>query len=44
MSQIHAVVVLTNTFSLEWDCKICAQSSYYMVLDIGSTKAQPTST
>lgn len=42
MNQIHAVVVLTNTFSLDWNCKICAQNSYYIVWDIGSTKAQPT--
>lgn len=44
MSQIHTVVVLINTFSLERNCKICAQSSYYIVWDMGSTKAQPTST
>lgn len=44
MSQIHAVVLLTNTFSLEWNCKICAQNSYYIVWDTGSTKAQPAST
>ena len=48
MSRIHTVVVLIDKYIFTGVelclCTIWAQSSYYIVWDIGSTKAQPTLT